>query len=202
MYWYRRNKVVINNPTRITEVKPALDWDIYFLRLAKEVSHHSKCMSRQIGAVLVKDKNIVSTGYNGPATGVAHCSSRSLEFYFSIHGETKPNKKDLITVVTQCPRKYFGYKSGQGLHLCQAGHAERNALIQAAKHGIATKGASLYCYCGQVCKDCAIEIINAGIKELVFLEGQEDYDNYAKTILKESGITIRKIPQAHVDKSY
>ncbi len=166
-----------------------MNWDIYFLRIAKEVSKNSKCLSRQIGSVLVKDKSIVSTGYNGPARGIKHCNERTAKFYFELDNQ----KPRIINYWDkQCPRKSLDYKSGQGLHLCQAGHAERNALIQAAKHGIATNGASLYCYCGQVCKDCAIEIVNAGISELVYLEGTP-YDRYSETILKESGITIRQI---------
>ena len=167
-----------------------LEWDIYFLRIAREISKHSKCLSRHIGAVLVKDKSIVSTGYNGPAKGIKHCNERDLEFYEHIN--LRPAYGNFVDKDNTCPRRAFDYKSGQGLHLCQAGHAERNALIQAAKHGIATNGASLYCYCGQVCKDCAIEIINAGIVELVYLEGIA-YDGYSDTILKESGIKIRQI---------
>jgi dCMP deaminase len=175
------------------------DWDLYFLRVAREVSKNSKCLSRQIGAVLVKDKSIISTGYNGPAKGVKHCNERSLDFYFKF--ETHKELYNLENYdITQCPRKYFGYKSGQGLHLCQAGHAERNTLIQAARNGISTKDTTLYCFCGQVCKDCAIEIINAGVKELVYLSGPEKrpinpYDQYSGTILEESGIIVRTVNQ-------
>ena len=87
-----------------------------------------------------------------------------------------------------CPRKAAGYKSGEGLHLCQAGHAERNAIVQAARSGVSTNGATLYCYCGQVCKDCAIEIINSGITTLVYLDGCDDYDKYSSTLLRESAM--------------
>ncbi len=172
-----------------------LHWDIYFLRVAREVSKNSKCLSRQIGAVLVRDKSIISTGYNGPAKGVKHCNERDLEFYAKLD-----NTGIRLREITECPRRIFGYKSGQGLHLCQAGHAERNAIIQAAKNGITTLGATLYCYCGQVCKDCAIEIINSGVKELVYLSGPEKrpinaYDNYSSIILEESGIIVRTVDQ-------
>jgi len=168
-------------------------WDLYFLHIAKEVSKNSKCLSRQIGAVLVKDKAIISTGYNGPARGVQHCNERNTSFYLRLDNKLDKDYlgREHITwkKYTKCPRIELGYKSGEGLHLCQAGHAERNALIQAARNGISTKGTTLYCYCGQVCKDCAIEIVNAGVERLVYLKGKP-YDNYSEFILKESGITI------------
>ena len=172
-----------------------MEWDLYFLNIAKEVSKQSKCLSRQIGAVLVQDKTIISTGYNGPARGVKHCNERDLTFYYNISRTFDKTKlySSLTAGKDICPRQKLGYSSGQGLQLCQAGHAERNALIQCARHGVITKGATLYCYCGQVCKDCAIEIVNAGIKELVYLAGCNVYDKYAEVILRESGIEVRTI---------
>jgi len=170
------------------------EWDLYFIKIAKEVAQNSKCLSRKIGAVLVRDKSIISTGYNGPARGNTHCNDRLAKFYSELDNipdymAENPVLNKLFK--TQCPRKALDYKSGQGLHLCQAGHAERNALIQAGRFGIATEGASLYCYCGQVCKDCAIEIVNAGIKELIYLGGSPVYDKYADTILREGGVEVR-----------
>ena len=168
-------------------------WDIYFMRIAKEVSKNSKCMSRHIGAILVKDKCVVSTGYNGPSRGTKHCNERPSEFYTRLDGRPSFDKGSYYD---KCPRRMLGYKSGEGLHLCQAGHAERNALIQAARLGISTKGASLYCYCGRPCKDCSIEIVNAGIKEIICIDNSTnsgEYDKYSKTILKEGRIQIRKI---------
>jgi dCMP deaminase len=172
-----------------------LERDIYYLKIAKTISLRSKCMSRKIGSVLVKDDSIVGSGFNGPAKGVKHCNERSLEFYETL--DTKYNPK-LIWDSSKCPRRLYNYSSGQGLHLCQAGHSERNAILQAARNGISTKDTTLYAYCGQICKDCAIELINAGIKELVYLEGPEKrpinpYDNYSETILKESNIIIRTV---------
>lgn len=167
-----------------------LDWDLYFLRIAREVSKNSKCLSRQIGAVLVKDKSIISTGYNGPARGTKHCNERDIKFYHNIN-ETQ-GVWNMDVTIDKCPRRVFAYPSGQGLHLCQAGHAERNALIQAGRNGISTNNTILYCYCGQICKDCAIEIVNAGVKELVYLTGSP-YDQYSDVILGESGIVIRQI---------
>lgn len=157
-------------------------WDIYFCRIAREVSKNSKCMSRKIGTVLVKDKSIVSTGYNGPARGCKLCSERVFN-----HNDMKvENPKD-------CPRRLLGYHSGDGLHLCQAAHAERNALIQAAREGISTKGTTLYCFCGQPCKDCCIEIINAGVSEIVCFAEEKHYDEYSTILLEESGIKVRTI---------
>jgi dCMP deaminase len=182
--------------------KKQLARDIYYLRIAKTVSERSKCLSRKIGAVLVKDDSIVSAGFNGPAKGVKHCNERTIDFYKNLdyqfgnkHCYDVDEKK-----IDKCPRRIFNYKSGQGLHLCQAGHAERNALIQAARNGISTKDSTLYCWCGQICKDCAIEVVNAGIKELVYLEGPEKrtinpYDNYSGIILQESGIEIRTVDE-------
>ena len=169
-----------------------MDWNIYFINIAKEVSKQSKCFSRQIGAVLVQDKTIIGTGYNGPARGVKHCNERDFGFYNEIGSSGRQHHPDRL-FPGGCPRRHYGFDSGKGLHLCQAGHAERNALIQCARQGIATKGATLYCFCGQVCKDCAIEIVNAGIKRLVYLDGCDVYDKYSKTILEESGIEIRTV---------
>lgn len=176
-------------------------WDEYFLRIAREVATHSKCLSRKIGAVLVRDHSIISTGYNGPSRGVKHCNERTVGFYAKLNN-TKTEDKDYIDITkwqksALCPRRLFGYKSGEGLHLCQAGHAERNALIQAARNGVSTLNTTLYCWCPLPCKDCAIEIINAGVDTLVFLEGVE-YDKYSKVILKESGINIRKYKEEEV----
>jgi dCMP deaminase len=173
-----------------------LAWDCYFLKIGKMVSTNSKCLSRKIGAVLVRDNSIISTGYNGTARGVVHCNDRPIEFYETIDIQSgysfviRPTMEEGV-----CPRKYMGYGSGQGLHLCQAGHAERNALLQAGRNGISTKNTTLYCYCGQICKDCAIEVVNAGVKTLVYLDDCPEYDRYSKIILTESGIEIRKVKQ-------
>ena len=171
-----------------------LEWDLYFLRIAREVSKNSKCLSRKIGSVLVRDKSIISTGYNGPAIGVKHCNERPQSFYSSLETPGQPVIDDRMCY-NECPRRHLGYKSGEGLHLCQAGHSERNALIQAAKNGISTLGTTLYCYCGIPCKDCSIEIVNAGIKELICLVKDKNYDNYSEVILNEAGIIIRTVKE-------
>jgi len=154
------------------------DWHSYFMSIAEVVATNSKCFSRKIGAVLVRDNAIIATGYNGPPRGLHPC--RVLNDYGDAYIEC-------------CPRKEQGYESGKGLHLCVAAHAERNALIQAARTGVTTMGATLYCYCGQVCKDCAVEIVNAGVKRLVFLEGAPDYDSLAGYVLSQCGIEVVRL---------
>jgi len=126
------------------------NWDKYFLGLAQAVADNSKCYSRHIGAVLVRDKFIVSTGYNGAPIGYPHCTY--IESDIPISG---------------CPRKYLGYESSKGLELCPAAHAERNAIDIAARLGHATEGCVMYLTCGVPCKDCAISIVQAGIVEVV-----------------------------------
>jgi len=171
---------------RLMTLKRTSNWDDYFLRIAKVVSENSKCHSRKIGAVLVKDKAIISTGYNGPPRGMTECGV--LNDYGDIWRPA-------------CPRKEQGFASGEGLHLCPAAHAERNALIQAARTGVSTKGTTLYCYCEQVCKDCAAEIVNAGVERLVYLDGGVPYDDLAGKILAECNIIVDVIPgYAHLPK--
>jgi len=149
-----------------------MNWDKYFLDMAEAVKKQSKCYSRQIGAVLVRDKSIISTGYNGPPRGVPHCEDRN------------PNEERI------CPRRLAGYGSGQGLHLCLAACAERNALLNAARMGICTKGATLYCTCGIPCKNCLGALINAGIVEIVCTNG-DYYDDLSPWLLENSDIKVR-----------
>ncbi|MHA2343493.1 MAG: deoxycytidylate deaminase [Candidatus Hodarchaeales archaeon] len=167
---------------RVFDNLPSLDWDLYAMRIAKEVAQNSKCLSRSIGAVLVRDKSVISTGYNGPPRGVPECWNRN------------PNYE------RKCPRQVQGYKSGEGLDLCIAGHAERNAIVNAARFGIETRGTSLVCYCGIPCKDCLIEVINAGIIEIVYkkgsstgVAGDDYYDRLSPYLVQNSDILVRGI---------
>ena len=167
---------------RIFENSPSKEWDQYFMRVAKEIAQNAKCLSRSIGAVIVRDKSIVSTGYNGPPRGVPECWNRN------------------DTYERRCPRQLRGYKSGEGLDLCIAGHAERNAIVNAARLGIGIKGTTLVCYCGVPCKDCMIEIINAGIVEIVYkkgsstgVAGDDYYDTMSKYLVVNSDILVRGI---------
>jgi dCMP deaminase len=176
-----------------------LRWDSYFMSICDVVAKNSKCMSRKIGSILVKDRAIISTGYNGPVRGAKHCNERTLDFYNKLNEEPL-NKtlslhgRDENLLPMQCPRRIFGYPSGKGLFLCQAGHAERNTLIQAARNGISTLNTTLYCCCPLPCKECMIECINAGVKEIVCFKGN-DYDSYSRIIAKEANIILRELEQ-------
>jgi len=165
-----------------------MTWDEYFLNICHVVGSRSKCLSRKIGAVLAVDNVVVCTGYNGPPRGVPHCAERY---------ECDPILKKLIVEGLEfqehekmCPRQLLGYKSGEGLHLCIAAHAERNCLIQAARLGIRTKGATLYLDTTIPCGDCLIEIINAGVKEVVVVD-LEYYDEKSKYLLQHSNLIVR-----------
>jgi dCMP deaminase len=171
-----------------------LEKDLYYLRIAKTVSLRSKCLSRKIGSVLVKDDSIIGSGFNGPAKGVKHCNERVMGFYKDLNNT--PDIELNYEYPEQCPRRLFNYKSGRGLHLCQAGHSERNAILQAARNGISTKDTTLYAFCGIPCKDCSIELVNAGIKEIVCLKKEQNYDQYAEVILQESGILLRTVDES------
>ena len=131
-------------------------WDEYFMDLCRVISKHSKCKSRKLGAVLVREKAIVATGFNGPAHGVGHC------------GE-------------ECPRRTLGYKSGEGLEYCIAAHAETNCIASAARNGVCTEGCALYLNWFTPCKDCLSLIINAGIVEVVCTESGF-YDTMSRKI--------------------
>ena len=118
------------------------EWDLYFRNICDAVASKSPCHSRQIGAILVRDKSIVATGYNGPPRGVPHCDP-------------------------ECPRKALGYASGEGLHLCPATHAEVNCIVNAARLGVSTLGTSLFMNCILPCIECLKVLINSGVTEVV-----------------------------------
>jgi len=153
-------------------------WDTFFHTVCIAISTKSPCLSRQIGAILVRDKSIISSGYNGPARGYKHC------------GDIQPGVMQGISgKLGICPRKAKGYKSGEGLHECPAGHAEVNSIINAARNGVSVMGATLYMNCIIPCKDCAILLVNAGIKEIV-IDDITPYHEMSLDILE--GITIRR----------
>jgi dCMP deaminase len=171
-------------------------WDEYFFLVAETVSVNSECLSRRVGAVLAQDKSIVCTGYNGPPRGVPHCNTlEAYERYFRSRYEAFGFDEDHflkhVTVYQKCPRHAIGYESGQGLDICPAGHAERNALINAARHGIKTAGGTLYLTCNVPCKDCMIEIINAGIVEVVVHSADHYYDSLSHGLVISSNIKVR-----------
>ena len=181
-----------------------MTWDEYYLGICNAVAKNSKCLSRQIGAILVRDKSIISTGYNGPPRGIPQCGSERLkydkELEFAIQSNAKPvvnyynpNFVKPLDANTTCPRQVLGYKSGQGLGWCIAIHAERSCIINAARKGIATKDCSMYMTCGVPCSKCAIEIIEAGIVEVVVtsLDPSMQYDKMSKFLFDNSSINLR-----------
>ncbi|MFA6309489.1 MAG: cytidine/deoxycytidylate deaminase family protein [Clostridia bacterium] len=140
-------------------------WDQYFMDIVDLVKSRSTCLRRQVGALIVKDKRIISTGYNGSPMGCKHCSELG------------------------CIRDELNIPSGQRHELCRAIHAEQNAIVQAAYSGTSLKDSTLY-VTNQPCVLCAKMAINAGIKKIIF---QGDYpDELAMELLKEAGIRIVK----------
>ena len=166
-----------------------MTWDEYYLKICNTVAENSKCLSRKIGAILVRDKSIISTGYNGPPRGVPPCDKRIL---LDKELTTICFNKGIVDskMVDKCPRYVLGFKSGEGLEWCIAGHAERNALINAVREGISTKGTKMYMNCSTPCTSCLVEIINAGIKEII-ITNENYYDSSAKYLLEQSELKWR-----------
>lgn len=152
------------------------NWNEYFMRICKEVASNSKCMSRQIGSLIVRGNFIVATGYNSPPMKTKHCGER----YGLIPGENI------------CPRKRCGYESSHGLHLCTASHSEANAIACAARNGTSTIGCTIYINGPLPCKACAALIINAGIVEVISLT-DKDYDDLGRELLLEAGVLVRSV---------
>jgi dCMP deaminase len=173
--------------------RPEEEWDIKFLLAAKHFGSWSKCLSRQIGAILVRDKTVISSGYNGPPRGVPHCNDykrkEELERIITLRKDIPYSVIQTIMKSNKCPRKCIDEHSGTFIDLCPAGHAERNAISNAAREGVITKGADLYCYCPLPCFECAKSIINSGIKSIVCLDG--NYDNTAFWLLDSAGIKMK-----------
>ena len=138
-----------------------LAWPDYFMNIAYLVSERSTCCRRRVGAVAVKDKHILATGYNGVPAGLAHCAE------------------------VGCLRQKLGIPSGQRHEICRGLHAEQNVIIQAASHGIDIKGAELYCTT-HPCILCAKMLINCGIRRIHYAESYPD--ELTVEILREAGI--------------
>ncbi len=175
-------------------------WDEWFYNLAKVVASNSKCLSRKIGAIIVRNKRVISTGYNGPPVGIRTCDERWLVDIHLRHKagfDNKIYKKGKIfqdELKGKCPRYVpeLGFKSGEGLEWCVAGHAERNAIVNAAMLGIPTEGTKIYMTCGVPCTPCLIEILNAGINEIILTQiDGAFYDQSSGYLLSESKIAIR-----------
>ncbi len=135
------------------------------MEITRLVASRSTCLRRQVGAVIVKEKKILATGYNGAPSGLAHCLD------------------------VGCLRDKLKIPSGQRHELCRGLHAEQNAIIQAAYHGVSIKGATLYCT-NLPCIICTKMIINAGIKRVVYEKGYAD--PLARQMWEESEVTVEK----------
>ena len=136
-------------------------WETYFMEIASLVAKRSTCIRRAVGAILVKDKRILATGYNGAPSGIRHC------------------------IDAGCLRDQLHVASGQRHELCRGIHAEQNAIIQAAYHGASIKGATLFCT-NLPCLICTKMIINAGIEKIYYQSGYAD--EMSQNMLKEAGI--------------
>lgn len=172
------------------ESRSRIKWDTYFYDICEAVSQNVQCPSRKLGAVIVRGRNIVSTGYNGPPSGFPHPGTQ--RFFDLALTRTDVHKDCLIG--DPCPRKAMGIPSGQRLSLCPCAHAERNAIDQAAKMGHSTHGCILYLNTCIPCLDCAYSIVSAGIVEVV-VSKMEVYQQDGFTgdvILKECGVKIRE----------
>lgn len=170
-----------------------MTWDQYFHSITKAVSSKSSCFSRHIGAILVRDHSIISTGFNGPSRGIPHCGrERNLsdkllgKELFDIVNRMTRSRIDL-----ECPRKIFGYESGTHMELCPAQHAENNAIIDAARKGASTVGTTLYMNCLIPCKNCFGALINAGVVEIV-VDDVTVYDKHTQFLIDNSNINIRR----------
>ena len=141
-------------------------WDEYFISIAKDVKERSTCIRRQVGAIVVKDKRILATGYNGAPSGFRHCSE------------------------VGCLRAADGVPAGERHELCRGIHAEQNAIVQAAAFGVSIRDSTLYCT-HFPCSLCAKMIINAGIKRVVTAG---DYpDELSKALLAEAEIEVKTL---------
>ena len=139
------------------------DWDTYSMRITKLVATRSSCLRRSVGAVLVKDKRILATGYNGAPAGMAHCEEAG------------------------CLRDQLHIPSGERHELCRGLHAEQNAIIQAARQGTEIKDSTLYCTTAP-CSLCAKMLINAGVTRIVY-EGSYP-DERAMAFFAEAGVKV------------
>jgi dCMP deaminase len=161
----KNKKNAIRNPqSAIRNNRPS--WDDYFESIARLVATRSTCMRRNVGAVVVKNKQVLATGYNGAPSGVRHCEE------------------------VGCLRERMKVPSGERHELCRALHAEQNAFLQAARHGVSLEGAILY-ITNQPCSICAKMIINVGIKKVVYAG---DYpDKLAMEFLREGGVNLARM---------
>lgn len=141
-------------------------WNDYFMQIANIVKTRSTCIRRQVGCVIVKDKKILATGYNGAPSGLSHCLEKG------------------------CIRQKLNIPSGERHELCRALHAEQNAIIQAAISGVTIADSKIFCS-HHPCSLCAKMLINSRVKEIYYSEGYPD--SLAEEMLEEAGIVLIKI---------
>jgi dCMP deaminase len=142
---------------------PRPSWPEYFADITRMVSSRSTCTRRRVGAILVKNKRILATGYNGAPSGVPHCLD------------------------VGCLREQLGIPSGERHELCRGLHAEQNAILQAAHYGVSIEGSDLYCT-NLPCIICSKMLINAGIKRVYYLEGYAD--TLSREMLSVAGVEL------------
>ena len=152
----------MSEPMTKTDKRPS--WEAYFMDIATLVARRSTCLRRSVGAVVAKDNRILATGYNGAPTNIVHCVEKG------------------------CLREKFNVPSGERHELCRGLHAEQNAIIQAAYHGVSIKGSELFCT-NLPCSICAKMIINAGIKKVCY--GQGYPDEMSAGMFAEAGVDVR-----------
>ncbi len=145
----------------MTDTRPS--WDEYFMGITEMVAQRSTCLRRKVGAILVRDKRIIATGYNGAPAKVSHCLDIG------------------------CLREQQGIPSGERHELCRGLHAEQNSIIQAALHGFSVEGATLYCT-NMPCSICSKMLINARIEKIYYKEGYAD--NLSSLLLAEAKVPV------------
>jgi dCMP deaminase len=138
-------------------------WSVYFMDIADLVARRSTCLRRRVGAIAVKGKRILATGYNGAPSGIPHCLDIG------------------------CLREQEGIPSGERHELCRGIHAEQNVIIQAAHYGVSIEGATLFCT-NLPCVICSKMLINAGIREIIFREGYAD--PLSETLLNAAQVPV------------
>lgn len=161
-----RFRGILRGMTKETAGSKRPDWDTYFMDIAHVVAHRSNCRRRHVAALIVLERRIISTGYNGTPKGIKNCFDGG------------------------CPRCASDAASGANLGDCICAHAEENAIVQAAYHGISVRGGTLYCTISP-CLMCAKMIINAGIVEVIY-EHDYHFSKQTRSLLKAAGVRCRQ----------
>jgi dCMP deaminase len=169
-----------------------------YLNICDEIALFSKCLSRKIGVLIVTpDFTIVNSGYNGPPRLCPHCDSKE-RLDWLVERIQKEKVGDIRNFLLdngfgkRCPRQIMGFRSGEGLSLCQAGHAEANAIANCSREGIGAKGNWIIMNCSLPCQECCKMIIGAGITKVICVDAP-DYDLGSRWILNNAGVEIIQI---------